>query len=100
MIAAFGKDRFSYAPKTKTLIESGYNYYVDPYYYLAAPKGLPVDVKAALAGVFDKAINSEKVKTALANTLKAVPYNIGTEGTYKMLSDGVPAVKKLIESTE
>jgi tripartite-type tricarboxylate transporter receptor subunit TctC len=100
MIAAFGKDRFSYAPDTKTLIESGYDYYVDPYYYLAAPKGLPADVKTTLAKVFDKAINSEKVKTALANALKAKPYNIGAEGTYKMLSEGVPAIKKLIEASK
>jgi tripartite-type tricarboxylate transporter receptor subunit TctC len=98
MIAAFGKDRYSYAPDTKTLIESGYNFYVDPYYYLAAPKGLPAEVKAKLAAVFDKAINSEKAKTALENTLKAKPYNIGPEGTFKMLSDGVPALKQLIQA--
>ena len=98
MIAAFGKDRFSYAPETKTLVESGYNYYVDPYYYLAAPKGLPADAKATLADVFDKAIHSDKVKTALANILKAEPYNLGPEGTLKMLSEGVPAVKVLIEA--
>ncbi|MEX1329890.1 MAG: tripartite tricarboxylate transporter substrate binding protein [Desulfobacterales bacterium] len=100
MIAVFGKDRYSYSPETKTLIESGYNYYLDPYYYLAAPKGLPADVKASLAGVFDKAIQSDKVKTAIANTLKAQPYNLGPEGTLKMLADGVPAVKKLIEAAK
>jgi len=99
-IAAFGKDRYSYAPDTKTLVESGYNYYVDPYYYLAAPKGLPADVKATLADVFDKAIHSDKVKTALANILKAKPYNLGPDGTLKMLSDGVPAVKVLIEAAK
>jgi len=100
MIAVFGKDRYSYSTETKTLIESGYNYYLDPYYYLAAPKGLPADVKATLAKAFDKAIQSDKVKTAIANTLKAQPYNLGPEGTLKMLSDGVPAVKKLIEAAK
>ena len=100
MIAVFGKDRYNYSPDTKTLIESGYNYYIDPYYYLAAPKGLPADVKASLADAFDKAIQSEKVKTAIANTLKAQPHNLGPEGTLEMLSDGVPAVKKLLEAAK
>ena len=98
MIAAFGKDRFSYAPETKTLIETGYNFYLDPYYYLVAPKGLPADVKATLADVFDKAIHSDKVKTAIANTLRAQSYNLGPDGTYKMLSDGVKDVKVLIDA--
>jgi tripartite-type tricarboxylate transporter receptor subunit TctC len=98
MIAAFGKERFSYAPDTKTLIENDYNFYLDPYYYLVAPKGLPADVKAALAKVFDNAIHSEKVKTALSNTLKAKPYNLGPDGTYKMLSDGVTDIKTVIDA--
>ena len=98
MIAAFGKERFSYAPETKTLIETGYNFYLDPYYYLVAPKGLPANVKATLADVFDKAIHSNKVKTAISNTLKAQPYNLGPDGTYKMLSDGVKDVKILIDA--
>ena len=98
MIAAFGKDRFSYAPDTKTLIENKYNFYLDPYYYLVAPKGLPADVKATLAKAFDKAIHSEKVKTALFNTLKAQPHNLGPEGTFKMLSDGVTDIKTVIDA--
>ncbi len=98
MIAAFGKDRFSYAPDTKTLIENKYNFYLDPYYYLVAPKGLPADVKTTLAAVFDKAIFSDTVKTAIANTLKAQSYNLGPDGTFKMLSDGVTDVKSLLEA--
>jgi len=98
MIAAFGKDRFSYAPDTKTLIENKYNFYLDPYYYLVAPKGLPADVKATLAKAFDKAIHAEKVKTALFNTLKAQPYNLGPDGTFKMLTDGVTDIKHVIDA--
>jgi tripartite-type tricarboxylate transporter receptor subunit TctC len=98
MIVAFGKQRYSYAPNTKTLIENNYNFYLDPYYYLAAPKGLPANVKATLAKVFDKAIHSENVKTALFNTLKAQPYNLGPDGTFKMLSDGVKDIKTVIDA--
>lgn len=98
MLVAFGKDRFSYAPKTKTLIENGYKFYLDPYFYLVAPKGLPADVKAALVKAFDKAIYSEKVKTAIANTLKAQPYNLGPDGTFKMLTDGVTDIKVVIDA--
>jgi len=98
MIAAFGKDRFSYAPKTKTLIESGYKYYLDPYFYLVAPKGLPADAKDALVKAFDKAIYSDKAKEAIGNTLKAQSHNLGPDGTYKMLSDGVKDVKILIDA--
>lgn len=98
VIVAFNKQRHSYAPKTKTLIENGYNYYVDPYFYLTAPKGLPADVKTTLAKVFDNAIHSEKVKTLLFNTLKALPNNLGPEGTLKMLTDGVKDIKVLIDA--
>ena len=98
MIAVFNKKRHSYAPDTETIIESGYNYYLDPFYYLMAPKGLPEDVKAALAKALDQAINSEKVAKALFNTLKAKPVNLGPEGTGQMLADGVADIKQLIEA--
>ena len=97
-LAVFNKERHSYAPKTKTLIESGYNFYLDPYFYLVAPKGLPNNVKSALVAAFNDAIYSEKVKEALFNALKAKPYNLGSDGTYKMLSDGVRDIKRVIDA--
>ena len=59
---------------------------------------LAADVKATLAKVFDKAIHSDKVTTALSNTLKAKPYNLGPDGTFKMLSDGVKDIKTVIDA--
>jgi len=98
MIVALSKQRHSHTPETQTLIENGYNFYLDPYFYLAAPKGLPAEVKATLAKAFDKAIQSDTVKTALFNTLKAKPYNLGPDGTFKMLSDGVTDIKIVIDA--
>lgn len=100
MIVVFNKKRHSYAPETKTLIENGFNYYLAPYYYLAAPKGLPANIKKTLADAFNKAIYSDKAKTALANALQAVPDNLGPEGTFKMLSDGVKDIKVLLDANK
>jgi tripartite-type tricarboxylate transporter receptor subunit TctC len=98
MIVAFNKKRHSHSPDIKTLIENDYNFYLDPYYYLVAPKGLPADVKATLVKVFDKAIHSDKVKTALLNTLKVGPHNLGPDGTFQMLTNGVTDIKTVIDA--
>jgi tripartite-type tricarboxylate transporter receptor subunit TctC len=98
MLVVFNKQRHGYSPDTKTLIENGYNYYLDPYYYLVAPKGLPENVHSALAKAFNDAIYSEKVKKVLANTFKTEPHNLGSEATQKMLSDGVSDMKRVIQA--
>jgi tripartite-type tricarboxylate transporter receptor subunit TctC len=98
MIVAFNKQRHSHSPDTKTLIENNYNFYLDPYYYLVAPKGLPANVKDTLVKAFDKAIHSDKVKTALLNILKVNPHNLGPDGTFNMLTNGVTDIKTVIDA--
>ncbi|MDT8377906.1 MAG: tripartite tricarboxylate transporter substrate binding protein [Desulfotignum sp.] len=100
MIGVYNKERHAHAPEVKTLLEDGYDYYIDPYYYIAAPKGLPDNVKTTLAQVFDNAINSEKVAESLSDTLKAKPHNLGPEETRKMLTDGENDIKFLIEAAK
>jgi tripartite-type tricarboxylate transporter receptor subunit TctC len=100
VIASLSKDRHSCAPEAMTLIENGYNLYLEPYFYIAAPKGLPENVKVALAKALDEAIHSDSVKEALFNTMKVAPLNLGPEGTYKMMSQGEVDVKALVEAAK
>ena len=98
MITVFNKHRHSYSPDTTTIMDNGFNYYLDPYFYLAAPKGLPSEVKDALAKAFDNAIKSEKVKKAIHNSLKVYPHNLGPEATHDMLSNGVKDLKIVMDA--
>ena len=47
---------------------------------------------------FDEAINSDKVKTAIYNTLKVKPHNLGPEATYEMLASGVKDLQMVIDA--
>jgi len=98
MIASLSTDRHSYAPDAKTLMESGYNFSLEPYFYIAAPKGLPTEVKDALAKAIDDAVNSDTVKEALLNTLTASARNLGPEGTLKMMQQGEVDILALVNN--
>ena len=100
MIASVNADRHSYAPDTATVIEQGYNYYVDPYFYIAAPKGLPDDAKTALAKAIDDAIHSPAALDVIKNTIQTEPKNLGPDGTMKMLVDGVNDIGVLLQATQ
>lgn len=97
LIASLNKERHGYAPEVKTLIESGYDYYLDPMFFVAAPKGLPAEVKTSLTKAFDAALNSDEVKEALKNTMQVTPNNLGPEGTQKMMEDDVQKMSKVIK---
>lgn len=95
MIASANATRHGYAPDTPTVVEQGYDIYVDPYFFIAAPAGLPADTKAALSKALHNAINSDAAKKAIINAMKTDPSDLGPDGTQKMLADGVGNVKKL-----
>lgn len=100
VIASLSKDRHSYAPAAMTLIENGFDLSLEPYFYIAAPKGLPADTKAALAKVFDDAINSDGLKEALYNIMTVAPHNLGPDGTFKMMRDGEVEIKALVNAAK
>jgi tripartite-type tricarboxylate transporter receptor subunit TctC len=95
MIASANADRHSYAPDTPTVREQGFDIYVDPYFFIAAPAGLPDDARAALSAALNAAINTDDVKTVIQNTLMTDPSDLGPEGTKKMLVDGLKNVSAL-----
>ncbi|PIE72891.1 MAG: hypothetical protein CSA20_05320 [Deltaproteobacteria bacterium] len=100
MIASMSRDRQACAPEAKTLIENGFNLYLEPYFYIAAPKGLPVEVKTALATAFDEAINSESVKKALMDSMHATARNLGPQGTHETLTQGAKDIKILVDEAK
>lgn len=98
MIASVNADRHGYAPDVPTLIEQGHDIYVDPYFYIAAPAGLPDDAKAKLAEALHAAIESEAVSGIILNTLRTEASDLGPDGTEQMLVDGLENVGKLFGS--
>ena len=95
MLASVSASRFNYSPDTKTLIEQGYQIYVDPWWYIAAPAGLPSDAKETLAKAFNSAINSENVSKVVQNVLKLQPNNLGPEDTKRMMVSGLANIAVL-----
>ena len=95
MLASVSASRFNYSPDTKTLIEQGYQIYVDPWWYIAAPAGLPSEAKDNLAEAFNSAINSENVSKVVQNVLKLQPNNLGPEGSKEMMVGGLANIAVL-----
>lgn len=82
MITILDTKRGVYAPNVPTLIEQGGKLPFSNYRMFIAPKGLPADVKKALADALDKAITSDEVKAYHATIYNPVE-NMGPDGTLK-----------------
>lgn len=95
VLASATADRHGYAPDTKTLREQGYDLAVDPWFYFAAPAGLPADAKAGLAKALNAAITSDAVRKLVANAFHSDVDDRGPDGTARMMTDGIDSVKVL-----
>ncbi|MGB2201389.1 MAG: tripartite tricarboxylate transporter substrate binding protein [Pseudooceanicola atlanticus] len=95
MIASANASRHSYATDVATVPEQGYDIYVDPWFYIAAPAGLPEDAKEALSGAISAALASDATKEAIMNSMHTEPSMAGPEETKQMLVDGLANVGTL-----
>jgi tripartite-type tricarboxylate transporter receptor subunit TctC len=95
ILSSLSDKRLSYAPEIPTLIEAGHNFYIAPYFYVAAPGNLPADAKEALAKAMESAVAHEDVKTVVQNTVRAPANNLGPDGTRKMMHDAFGPIGKL-----
>jgi tripartite-type tricarboxylate transporter receptor subunit TctC len=95
MLASANRIRHSYAPDTQTLIEQGFDIYVDPWFYFAMSQGTAEDASTAIAEALAAALETDEVKTAVRNALSVDVVNLGPAPTKQMLVDGIENVKVL-----
>lgn len=98
VLASANAERHNYAPDVKTLREQGFDFFVDPYFYFAAPAGLPDEVRQALVTALDNALKSDEARTIVKNALFTDVDNKGPEGTKKSLVDGIEMFKAIMNN--
>ncbi|MEP3349018.1 MAG: tripartite tricarboxylate transporter substrate binding protein [Marinomonas sp.] len=96
MLAVVTDTHQAYSPETTTLIEQGFNYSLNPYFYLTAPKGLSADAKSALASALDDALKSDVIVHLIENTMKTQAHNLGADGTKEKLKNNLVATKEMV----
>lgn len=95
VIAGANQARLSYAPDTKTFIESGVDAYVDPVFFLAMASGTDPEAVKAIAAAIDEATKAPEFAEIVQNAVKGDPVNMGIEGTHQMMVDGLANAKVL-----
>ena len=95
VIAGANQSRLSYAPDSKTFIESGIEAYVDPVFFLAMRGGTDPEAVAAISAAMDEAIKAPEFAKIVQNAVQGDPINMGREGTKKMMVDGLANAKVL-----
>jgi len=97
MIASTGRDRLTFAPDIPTLVEQGIDFYLDAFFFVAAPTGLDAATEEALAAALDAAIQSDSVRAAVSQVLQSDVENFGVEGTRERLQAGLEGMGPMFE---
>jgi tripartite-type tricarboxylate transporter receptor subunit TctC len=92
MIASANDARHTYALDTPTFRESGYDAYVDPFFYFATAAGTDPEAVTALSEALANAIASDEVAEIVRNAATTETLNLGTDGTRQMMVDGLANV--------
>lgn len=95
VIGTPNRNRLSYAPEAPTFIDLGYDYYLDPYYYLAMHKDSDPEATAAIAAALEAALKSPQMIEIIQNVNQTAPLNLGPEGTIQMMHDGLVVSQSL-----
>ena len=82
LITVLDSERPAYSPQTRTIEEQGGKIPFLNYRVFVAPKGVPADIKAALAAALNKAILTPEVKVHHDTIFNPVR-DIGPEGSTK-----------------
>jgi Uncharacterized protein conserved in bacteria len=89
VIASASPSRIEHSPEAMTLIESGYEVYVDPVWYLAVTAGTDEAASAAIASAFDAALADPRVVEIVRNMTQSDPVNLGPDGTRQMMTNAL-----------
>lgn len=100
LIAPLTRDRHAYSPGTATLTEQGFDFAIEPYFYLAAPKGLPRKVKNALVREISKVIASDEVATVIRNSMNTDIKNLGPKGTLAQMKRSLRSNDALLQAAQ
>lgn len=95
VIASASQSRLSYAPETKTFVESGVDAYVDAVFFLATKAGSDPAAAKGIAGAIDAAVQTPEIAEIVKNAVQGDPINMGPDGAKAMMVDGLENAKKL-----
>lgn len=95
-LVAFSQERLKALPDVPTATESGYDIVVDQRRFVAAPPGLPADVRDTLASAIDKAVASPEYGTLLEDNYIG-RWEVDGDAVGKQLKDSRDGFKAMTE---